>query len=347
MEEPASQTAIGQLWAGRIFGTNTGKVFLRLSGSASQISGTVYLADDDHGNARLEATGSFVEGVLKLSGTATEAPGDIAFGTISIIGRLQSNGQLRGEWVSDQNTAGTFYLFSHTEAAKAENPAEGPEQLYTASRDLGALRLYRNDIIELIRLLERDFRPAQVIISHFERGTELSRYANDFESQIDQVDSLDWIKLTVQVPHVPGINRVATIDLGPQFNRITTQGPDESWVLGEAEALSSHLRKREKRLYSNLGRYRVGFNQIIALAALVAMPDLPMLQRAVFISAVLVFLWVADKLQRALIPNLIVRLSTPVPGMVAQSWPSILSFLISTAAGVAASVVYGLLTKAV
>jgi hypothetical protein len=342
MATPRTQNNFNELWAGRIFGTNTGKVFLRVGGEPRELSGALFLADDDHGNARLDVTGSFEEGVLRLKAVPAASEEGVQLGNVEAVARLQPNGQLLGQWESDVNTGGTFHLYPHT-TAMDETSSVGPEQLYTVSRELGALQLYRDDIIELIRLLERDLRPSRVIVSHLDRGAEISRFASDFEAGIHQHDRLEWIKLTVQAAHASGINRVATVDLGQAFNRVTTQGSDESWVLGEAEALASHLRKREKRLSTKLGKYRVSLNQLIAVLALIAMPDLEIVPRGVFVLTVLALLIGAEKLQRSLIPNLSVQLSAPRPSLLAQSWPSVVSWLISMTAGVAASIVYGLL----
>lgn len=344
MATAITQTRLNELWAGRIFGTNTGKVFLKVGGEPQALSGTLLLADDDHGSARLNVTGSFQDGILRLHGVPAGAEEGVQLGNVEAVARLQANGQMLGQWESDINTGGTFQLFPHTNSIE-EAPPAGPEQLYTVSRDLGALQLYRDDVVELIRLLERDLRPSRVIVTHLDRGAEISRYATDFEAGLQRHERLDWIKLTVQAAHPSGINRVATVDLGQAFNRVTTQGADESWVLGEAEALASHLRKREKKLSTKLGKYRVSLNQLIAVAALVAMPDLKIFPRAIFVVVVLGLLIAAEKLQRSLIPNLSVQLSAPRPNWLAQSWPSILSWLISMTAGVAASIVYGLLQK--
>jgi len=149
--------------------------------------------------------------------------------------------------------------------------------------------------------------------------------------------------LNVSATDSPNTPRIVTVDLGPKFNRVVTQGADESWVLGEAEAISSSLKQREQRLSTRIGRYGVNLNLLIAVAALVLLPELPLLQRAGFTALVIIFLLLAASAQRAWIPNFVAELKEPTPSPLARAWPSILSWIISMTAGVAAAVAYGFL----
>src|SRR5690606_19709052 len=151
----------------------------------------------------------------------------------------------------------------------------------------------------------------------------------------------DWIKLNVQDAGEGGFFKSLTLDLGQSFNRVTTQGPDETWVLGEAEATASMLRAKQSRLSTAIGKYRVNVNQLIFVAALVAMPDLALRDRAIFMSSVITLILLANKLTQTLVPNFALDLRGARPSIAAQIWPSALSWLISASAGVAASIVYG------
>jgi hypothetical protein len=50
---------IGRLWAGRLFGTNTGNLFAEFESSDGQLSGTVRLLDDRLGPIVYSVTGNF------------------------------------------------------------------------------------------------------------------------------------------------------------------------------------------------------------------------------------------------------------------------------------------------
>jgi hypothetical protein len=153
---------------------------------------------------------------------------------------------------------------------------------------------------------------------------------------------LKWLKLNVQTA-ASGLLKIVTIDLGQSYNRITTQGPDESWVLGEAEATSSFLRRRESKISTTLGKYRVNLNQVVGLIALIAMPDLPFMARLIFALSVISLLLIASKIQNSLIPNLTVNLQKSRSDSIIEIWPSIVSWIISATAGVAASALYAAL----
>jgi hypothetical protein len=55
---------------------------------------------------------------------------------------------------------------------------------------LGALRLYAEDVQELIGLLQRDFSQGRVVVTYHDRGNEISRYASDFEQEITRLGEL-------------------------------------------------------------------------------------------------------------------------------------------------------------
>lgn len=340
---PAQPATLGELWAGHIYGTNTGKVFLEISGPNENLVGTLRLADDQFGLAVLKVSGSFSDGVLKLGGHVTEAPEGVTVGEVAATAKLQQNGALSGEWKSTLGTGGAFQLFPHVGTRESALQPTGPEQLYTTTRDLGVLRLYKNDILGLIASLKSKFPTSKVVVSHTQRGADLARYADEFEASLGSVDRLQWIKLNVQATDSPNTPRIVTIDLGPKFNRVVTQGADESWVLGEAEAISSSLQLREQRLSTRIGKYGVNLNVLIALAVLVVLPELPLLQRAGFTALVIMLLWLAANAQRAWIPNFLAEFNEPSPSALARAWPSILSWLISMTAALAAAIVYRLL----
>lgn len=338
-------TKLGELWAGHIYGTNTGKVFLEISGPNDNLVGTLRLADDQFGLAILEVGGSFADGVLNLGAHVTEAPEGVTFGEVAATAKLQQNGTLSGEWKSTLGTGGAFQLFPHVGSRESALQPTGPEQLYTTARDLGVLRLYKNDILALIAPLKSKFPTSKVVVSHTQRGADLAQYADEFEASLGSVDRLHWIKLNVQATDSPNTPRIVTIDLGSKFNRVVTQGADESWVLGEAEAIASSLKEREQRLSTKIGKYGVNLNLLIALAALVVLPELPLLQRAGFAALVIVFLWLAANAQRAWIPNFVAELNEPTPSPLARAWLSILSWIISMTAGLAAAAAYGFLNR--
>jgi hypothetical protein len=86
---------IGRLWAGRVFGTNIGNLFVELNQSESGISGTLRFLDSAHGIAVYKVSGTF-DDQLRLTGQRTQGGLAENHGQLSIEARLTSEGNLRG-----------------------------------------------------------------------------------------------------------------------------------------------------------------------------------------------------------------------------------------------------------
>jgi hypothetical protein len=136
-------SVIGRLWAGKVFGTNTGNIFVELSGDDEDLKGTLRFRDDQSGVIVYGIEGKFENGSLKLRGTPTQVGEGVVAGPIEAQCTLTPEGQLRGTWSSDIGTGGTLLLFPHQTSGKERDPARAllPEQIHTATRTLGALRL--------------------------------------------------------------------------------------------------------------------------------------------------------------------------------------------------------------
>jgi len=72
---------LGRLWAGRIFGTNTGNLFLELDSTGNEIAGTARLMDTVFGLTVYRVAGSF-DGTLRIRGEPTQAPPGVNTGPI-------------------------------------------------------------------------------------------------------------------------------------------------------------------------------------------------------------------------------------------------------------------------
>ena len=217
-------------YAGYLFGTNTGRLHLALSDhveGASERRGSLRVSDDHHGVSSYDVAISLAGGLVRIAGQPTDDIEGVEQGQIEATASFDARGNLRGEWRSSVGTGGAFDLYPHLGSQAVASPST-PEQLYTSSRDLGALRLYRSDLTEILSVLRRKFPASRVIVSHIDRGAELALFDDQFEARIPTLEKLDWIKLFVKGPVESGLTRSLTIDLGQSFNRVTAQGPDES-----------------------------------------------------------------------------------------------------------------------
>jgi hypothetical protein len=334
---------IGKLWAGKLFGTNTGNVSAELTSEGNNVVGTVRFLDDKFGPVVYEVKGAFDGSVLEFSGDAVQAPSEIQTGTITVKGALTPQGDLRGQWSSTLGTGGTFHLFPHDVLTATPQTGSLPEQLHTATRPLGAIRLVASDLEELIGFLRRDFNQGRVVVTYHERGTEISKYAADFFRDMAHLRELRYLKLMVQEPEAHGLNRVATIELNANGNNeVRVQGIQESWVVGKAEALAAQLKRSEKTLSTTFRKFGLNLNGLMALIAILVIPELPLNRRIVFVVVVMFVSWVVIQIHSRFIPNFAIHLA-PDDSSGLAAWPQIVSWLVAVTSGFVAALAYGLL----
>lgn len=339
---------LGKLWAGRVYGTNVGNLFIEFDETEPRLSGKLRFLDFLTGVAVYEIEGTF-DDRLVLTGQWKQGGDPQAHGKLSIKGALTSDGLLRGTWESAIGTGGTFELYPHDlarptiPATAAESP---PEQLYTRSVALGAVRLFTQDVLELLRIVQEDFSAPRPVVTYHLRGSEVTKYATDFIGEISTLGQLDYLKIAAQEPEAHGINRVVVIELhafGP--NEIRAQGVRESWVVGKAETLAAFLRKHQSGIVTTYRKYGLNINGVIFLAMLIVIPDIETIpERIAFVGIVLILLlflyWVHSKF----IPNASLVLTDKRPSLFVRAWPTILSWLVAATASLAAAGVFYWLT---
>lgn len=344
---------IGKYWAGRVFGTNIGNAFLELTSTDEQIKGTLRFADERLGICVYEIVGKFDGGSLECEGASTVVPDGVVGGNIHLKSTLTPEGHLKGQWTSTLGGGGTFHLFPHdtsTEGQPLPKPVEGqkqglpPEQLHTASRQIGAVRLYADDVRELIGSLARDFNQGVVIATYRERGNEVSRYATDFQTDLSKLGELRYLKLYIQEQDAYNITKFAMIELNANgTNEVRVQGVQQSWVIGKAEALAGDVRLRQKTFSSTFRRFGLNINGFIAILTIAALPDLPLLKRFILILVAGIASVVVYQLHAKFIPNVLVYLSERKPSRFERILPSILSWLFAVTSGVVTAIAYGIL----
>jgi hypothetical protein len=338
-------TEIGKLWAGQIYGTNTGKLFVEFQNGEQGFSGLLRFLDDRFGIAIFEVTGTFDGTTVEFEGKPKQAAEGVELGSVQAKATLTPEGNLRGQWETTIGTGGTFVAFPH-DTPQQERPAPGmlPERIHTATRNLGAIRLYRADVVELIAFLGRDFKAPRVIVTYHERGNEISVYADHFLNELDRLGELRFLKLAVQEPDAYGINRVASIELNAHgVNEVRAQGVQEAWVIGKAEALAAQLRQRQKALSTTFKKHGLNLNGLLFLIGLILLPELPLQRRIAFVFILLVIVLAFAKFHEKVIPNAAIYLSAREPNTLERAWPQLISWLVAATSGLVAAIAYGLL----
>lgn len=337
--------SIQRNWNGRIYGTNTGNISIQLEGEDDQITGTVRLLDDKFGLAVYAVTGTYAEGTLKIEGTAQgEPPEGVTYGDLSAEGRLQTDGRLDGEWTTTIGSGGTWQAWPHGTAAQ---PARSnvPEQINSCTRQLGAVRLYAEDIQSLVGQLLKEFTASRAVVSYYENGNEKNVYSGDFTAILEQLPEQRYLKLSVQEPDLYGINRSAIVELNANGdNVVRVQGVQESWVIGKAQTLHDHVQSFQKKLATQFRKFGLNVNVLISLIALAALPGLAgFSRRLAFVLSVALIQFGITFFHSRYVPNFILYPAKRKPTLFGKIGPGALSWGITIVGGVVAAVIYGLL----
>ena len=279
---------IAKRWAGNAYGTSAGNLYVQFKGDDEALTGTLRLNDSTFGLTVYSIQAKFDGGRLTLTGEPeTEASG-VVYGKLSATATLGAKGELFGDWQTDIGSAGTLILFPHTRPEGMESQEVSAPQLHTARHDFGAIEIDREQIIAIADDLQSDFSNGTVVVT-FASGTQQSRFLEDFKSLKITAEKAEVIKIVAQQSEPGGINRVVSIEFGPQWNAVTIQSSSEAWALGKCEALKRDLQRFE-RSYATKIRWLLGFgvNQALLLWVIIYIPSLPNLwDRALFLVAIL------------------------------------------------------------
>ncbi len=339
---------LGELWAGHVYGTNTGNLFLELDSDGPDISGTLRFMDTQFGVAVYHVTGRF-DGKLHLKGTPQQPKPGVELGTLIAEADLTSEGSLRGKWSTSLGSGGVFQAFPHSPRNSArigEHSGVVPEQIYSSNITLGAVRLNTAAIDELVQFVCRDFFAGRPVLTYVVRGNEVTKYFEDFKSDVDVPPELRYLKLTIQELEAHGINKMVVVELGARGeNVVRVQGINESWVVGKAEATARMLREAEKTLVTTFKKFGLTLNTLILIAMVVTMPSIPLLMdRILFAAVILVLTHGLYWLHQRFIPNAVVSVKSNQPSLLRRLSPTVLSWVVAASASVAAALVYRWLT---
>ncbi|MFN3438243.1 MAG: hypothetical protein ACK41V_11160 [Acidovorax sp.] len=335
---------LGQRWAGSVYGTNVGNFFLNLTfdQAGNSCTGRLHFNDAQLGFSVYEVAGTFTDG-LALLGIPVE-PASPGISQISVSAKLAPDGTLRGEWSSVNGGAGTVIAFPHDKSQEitAVQPSSAPEQLFSATHELRALRLARESIVEITDLILREFPGGRLIVTYSVRGNDVTRYLEHFLSDLPGANPLRRFKLHIQTPDVHGILRMVTVDLGTfGKNEVRVQGASETWVVGHSEALTRKLSEYESFLVTSYKKFGLGLNSFIFLGMLIVLPEITSSsKRAAFVVGCIAIqqflLWAHTRF----IPELLVFPAKPAPSVWLRLLPSIASWVIAVTSALVATWLY-------
>ncbi|MGL5327035.1 MAG: hypothetical protein ACRC91_20380 [Aeromonas sp.] len=344
-------TRLANRWAGRIYGTNTGNVFLELNQDGDNIAGNLRILDSVFGVSVYSYTGNVGDYITLSCKLASEANGYM-HGDVTVKGRLTPQGCISGEWSSTIGTAGTFELYPHdiNNTIPVEDiQGRNPEQIHNKTIHVGSVRLFKDDVIQLVNFIKKDFSTGRVIITYMQRECELTKYADDFFCALDGLQRLTYMKIVVQEPEAYGINKLVVIELVESgTSEIRVSGINESWVLGKAESIYQTLKPKQSTIITMYRKHGLNFNFMVFMAMLVAIPELlDWKARALFVAFVLILLNIFAFIHGKFIPNTFIYLGQKEPSIWERIWPSVLSWVIAVSSSVTAAYLFYLLQKGI
>lgn len=322
-------------WTGRIYGTNTGNVFLRFEERTDgTLNGVLHIHDDRLGVTVYNVTGEFDGSSLRISGTPTEVPESVKSDTISANGLLNAKGEIEGDWLSSLSLAGRFILYPHL---RPNSEKSTPDQLHIARQDFGPVAVNKSDIEEISELVQKDFENPVVVTITGE--TEQSSYLERFKKLKFSDRFATVVKIRAQAQEQDGIARIIQVEFGPQFNFVLAQSTDEAWARGKRDTLRQYLKRYETSYASLWKRFGFGLNQAFFLALLIFLPGLSTnIERAILLIGFLIISQAIQLIDKR-IRHASIRLSEKKPNFFERYGATLLSW----SAGVMGTVLAGLL----
>lgn len=332
-------------WAGRIYGTNTGNVFLDLTQDDFCISGQLRIMDSVYGVSVYDYTGTANEQII-LHGKPIQKniPAGIEYGEVTVKGRLTEQGSIKGEWFTTIDTAGTFEIFPHNVNFDGHTISNNPEQIHNKNISVGSVRFFKDDLIGLISFIGKDFSTGRVVVTYFHGGTERTKYAEDFLSDCSDIEDLNYIKLVIQEPEAYNINRLVVVELSTQGSSdIRVSGINDSWVLGKSLSIYEFIKPKQKALVTTYKKHGLNLNFFIFLIMIIAMPDIENItSRVMFCVTIMLILSALLFIHNQMIPNTVIYIKRARANIFMRLWPTILSWFIAATSSVAAMYAYSI-----
>lgn len=333
-------STLPRYWAGNLYGTDTANLFVDLTPGGEGFEGT----------ARVSRGEAADVGGIKahwFNGHLIILPGDPAQPFKANL-EVLPNGSLWGTWEGKRGHAGIIALHPHAGPAGFGAASQsGPQQLFTANRSLGALRLYDADVRQVIETMTADLS-SKIVVATYGVGKDVrSEFAPDFLARGQSLGTISTLKLGASEQQPGGLANIITVDLdSSRGNSVQVQGPQEAWVMGTATAIERELRKRQKFLISTYREHGLSINAVGTLAMLVALPSIEAWQnRALFVAVIVAVLWGLAVAHRKTVPLLQVRMIAEPTGVLRRWFPSVASALWAVVAAVLVATVLAVIQK--
>lgn len=322
---------VSHVWAGNIYGTNTGKVFLELKQDGDDNTGILRVNDDTNGIYVYEIAAKFEDGTYIVTGTPEADLDQSQFGDLTAELKILGNGTLQGQWSTTLKSGGTIRLFPHE---NKNTNSKSALRLHTKRHTFSAIRISAPEILKLAEKFQQEFDEAKVIITVV-GTTEISFFLEDFKSYEFDDYKAEFLKIHVQRPESEGISRVLSLQFGETENVAVAQSSDETWAIGRIAKLAKEIEGFESKVTTRFGGIADWVSSIILLLALIYLPSIEdIYQRGAFLAGVVMILLGSGLMRKKYIVNAVIYLTNKKIGFFERHTPRIISWTASIVASV-------------
>lgn len=337
--------ALGRMWAGKLYGTNTGNLFVKFDGLDDNLSGLIHINDPTFGLSIYSINGNFNGETLAVNGKVINGQEGVEFGSLSATAKLNARGELEGEWKTDIGSAGTFVLFPHEINTVADNDSRKQDLLFSSREDFGAVAVDGAQITALADEIQANFNRSKVVVT-VSAGTEKTRLLDDFKKAKHGIERVTLFKLYARESEANGIDRIVIVEFGPEANWAMSQGSDEAWVLGMMEKLKQLISPMERKYSTNFKKHGFGIAQILIFGALVYLPSLDdIYHRALLMIGVLCIVYAFNFLHKQYLPFSALTLLDRPNNFTSKVLPNVVSWVFAASSALVAALLASLLAK--
>ncbi|MCH9693962.1 MAG: hypothetical protein K0U72_05595 [Gammaproteobacteria bacterium] len=337
-------------WIGNVYGTNVGNASVKIEQDDSQISGEARFMDEAIGPTTYKVSGTAGEKVeLKLE--PSFVPENVESGEVTVSLELGSDGRLHGEWTSEIGTGGVltlkrYHLPSETGDEVSSQPSVAPTRVYNASQKIGAVRLGREELRQLISVVKTDFSQSDVIVTYTPKGgSRRTEHAATLLADTELSEPLESITIGIQESEPNNINRGVTVELVSEGDSsVSTFGSVESWVVGKAETVTREVTLHQRSLVTGYKRRGLDFNFVIFLIAIAFLPSGNSYIRAGYLAGAVLIILFLRFLHTRVVPMTVIELGPSRPGFRSRVGAPLFSWAIAVASAVAIKVLSDVLS---
>lgn len=332
-------------WIGDLRGTNIGTLYMELSQKLDRVEGVLHTHEVGVAIIVYDVEG-FVKGsTINLKLTPTQVPSGAVAGKCQADAEVKEDGSLVGTWKSEIGTAGVFTAF-RPEFAQNNDKKQSlePEQVYFRHMPIDSVRLYKEDLLRLLAILQKDFSTSTPIVTYNIDGHETMQFGGAFIKNLEGLDKIYEIKISIQEPDRGSVYKGIDLHLFRYGNSVLhVTGASDSWVSGRATIIKRHIERLENKIISWYRKHGLSINSVMLLLIIAIAPEFEFRSRMLLVFSIGAFLALLLTMHRKFIPNTLIVLGevkAPAFSRYVQKFASLVIIILS---GVASSALFLLL----